>query len=540
MKHLHIDDILHPHRLLVKILLIILFLMLALTLIGQRNYPPVEVGSFSAEFPGCAAFSQEKWYDCDINKQAEVSKPLLEKTQEFKAPASGYLYVVAETECHGYLCPVDRQVLDVQYLKPDGSWTGFSSGAWSLTANQNGNRTLGRPVENLDFMPHVEKGTPIRVIMYKSFGLPNSNFAWIPYDDTRHEGTVYLIPDKKVSSSEGDITQGISASQANIADVDVYEFPYLGSNLTNWGGWGSMELNSNINGMNNTRRRIYLQFDLNQFDLDPDDLPPVQLVLHKTAGGLNNVDIHAYRVTSSWEEGNGMYLSGEQAPPAEPGEITWVNQPGFDESTIWATARGMETEEPTSMSWEITELVRGWLANDFPNHGIVLIGESEGMHKYNYTFWTTEAEDETKRPKLVFESPTTKATYPLDQTTTISYGLIHYAGMSIVDKTKNTWHSPGKEYPNEWIIDLDNCIMEDSPTAQGEWDSDYPIKARDCVPGRSMTFDFTTRNGYQLTMALSFHENGERIEGTWSDNYNDEGRIVAVKKGYTMKVKDPN
>ena len=196
MKQLHLDDILHPQRLLVKILLIILFLLLALTLIGQNKYPPVEVGSFFADFPGCAAKSYDKWYECDISKRVEVGKPALEKILEFKAPASGHLYVVAETECRGYLCPVDGQVLDVQFLKEDGSWTGFSTGAWSLTANQDGNITKGRPVEDLYFMPHVENGTPIRVVMRKSYGWPNSNFEWIPYGDTRHEGTVYLIPDE--------------------------------------------------------------------------------------------------------------------------------------------------------------------------------------------------------------------------------------------------------------------------------------------------------------------------------------------------------
>jgi hypothetical protein len=41
----------------------ILFMMTGPVLLLDQSYPDVEVGSFSAEFPGCAAKSSEKWYE---------------------------------------------------------------------------------------------------------------------------------------------------------------------------------------------------------------------------------------------------------------------------------------------------------------------------------------------------------------------------------------------------------------------------------------------------------------------------------------------
>jgi len=191
-----------------------------------------------------------------------------------------------------------------------------------------------------------------------------------------------------------------TSKQLNLKDVDVYQFDYLNWHNTNWGGNPSMYVSSNLGGKENTRRRVYIWFDFNTIPGSADNWDKVELELNlgdaAIAGDLN---IKAYRAAGAWVEGEGVYVGKQNAPNAGAGEISWNLQPEWDSGKSWASAVAGDKEGP--VRWDITELVKAWRSGQFPNYGLVLVGEGEGSANYSKGFFSSESPNAELRPKVV-------------------------------------------------------------------------------------------------------------------------------------------
>ena len=192
----------------------------------------------------------------------------------------------------------------------------------------------------------------------------------------------------------------LSAADVGLADADVYEFAYRNWNNTNNGGRPSMRVSSNVDGLGQTTGRAYLKFDVSRFG-KPEKLEQVELMMtHYTGGGTQTkAAVQALRVTEPWAEGDGVYHSGQNEPPAPAGQLSWTQQPAFDREHVWASTVLDKVGAPETVTWDVTELVRGWLRGDFPNHGLVLIGADE-RSRYAHNFYSSEHPSEESRPKV--------------------------------------------------------------------------------------------------------------------------------------------
>ena len=147
-----------------------------------------------------------------------------------------------------------------------------------------------------------------------------------------------------------------------MADGDVYAYSYRNWNWANWGGYGTMGAGWNPTG---GEKRTYLRFDL---PAGPGSSRAVlKLYQYHIAGSAHTLGV--YRVTSPWNEGTGVYHSGEVEQTAAPGELCWMQQPSFDPVPVATFSSASAV--PAWVEMDITSLVHQWQAGT-PNYGLVI------------------------------------------------------------------------------------------------------------------------------------------------------------------------
>jgi len=190
---------------------------------------------------------------------------------------------------------------------------------------------------------------------------------------------------------------GTSESGAHIyptADTEVYAYTYRNWNNCNWGKNTTISAGFHPQG---GEKRIYMRFDVNQIN----SCNNAKLRLfHYHTGGNNSLNLGIYRVTSPWNEGNGVYHSGQVEQNAAYGEICWTHQPQFDNQAM-ATFRPGNVNNYIEI--DITNLVKMWKSGT-PNYGLVI--KSAGQLTYStpisqYGFTSRERDDINKRPVLI-------------------------------------------------------------------------------------------------------------------------------------------
>jgi hypothetical protein len=123
-------------------------------------------------------------------------------------------------------------------------------------------------------------------------------------------------------------------------------------------------------------RQTLLRFDLSS-------LPPgveimrATISLHKCVNG--GAGVTAHQVLSNWNEHDVTWSSFGQAYEADP----VVELPAVD-------------PEPSTVSFDLTELAQAWVEGREPNHGVLLRQDDS-----NTAFATSEAEDPSDRPRLL-------------------------------------------------------------------------------------------------------------------------------------------
>ncbi|MBW1645903.1 MAG: DNRLRE domain-containing protein [Deltaproteobacteria bacterium] len=192
------------------------------------------------------------------------------------------------------------------------------------------------------------------------------------------------------------------AADLALADAYVYEYPYRNWNNANWGGSTQLQLAANIDGLDNTRARTYIKFDLAALPA-AGAIDRVELQLSVYTGQQGATRLEVFRATAPWEAGDGVYHAGQAEPTAAPGTISWNRQPAVDWQHPWGAVDLAAGDGPFSFTLDITELVRAWLAGTYPNYGLVLRGRE--TDSYKFYLLSSEAADADLRPALVVYSP---------------------------------------------------------------------------------------------------------------------------------------
>jgi hypothetical protein len=126
--------------------------------------------------------------------------------------------------------------------------------------------------------------------------------------------------------------------------------------------------------------------------------------------------VEAYRLRRSWKEGTGDFpgvansatIDGATSLESAYG-VRWakplVGLDGTDADSIPASRSMLKYGDTTSMAFDFTALVQGWLADPSSNKGVVFRSMEEvdpSLPDYP-GFWTSNAADSTNRPKIVIQ-----------------------------------------------------------------------------------------------------------------------------------------
>ncbi len=191
-------------------------------------------------------------------------------------------------------------------------------------------------------------------------------------------------------------------ARTGMADAHVYEYSRRNCRNANLGGNQSLMVASLVGDLPDTDSRAYFRFDLDHLIPQERTFEKVELTLcHYHAKDVDGTAINVHRVLQPWKEGNETFRSRQNLPDAPRETISWNHQPEWDEKTVWASQTLSSTDKPHTVVWDITALARKWQSGEYPNHGIVLVGESEGQTQYSHFFYSTENRSAWKdRPQI--------------------------------------------------------------------------------------------------------------------------------------------
>ena len=231
-------------------------------------------------------------------------------------------------------------------------------------------------------------------------------------------GSTVIFEDLAVSSSDISCTLNFKRGPAlvkasDLKDARVYEYSYLNWDNANWGGWEFLALKSNVDGIPNTRGRIYIWFDAKAIPNIYKTNRFLLRLVHWPTEQDGNISANVYRITEPWEAGEGTYHPGQQEPDAR-GAISWNKQPSVDTGKVWASQELYPSGSVYTVYWDITELVNGWILGTFPNYGLAIIGKGEGEASYSHILCSSEMYNQSLKAAIVMAEPRREHTSIMD------------------------------------------------------------------------------------------------------------------------------
>jgi len=145
--------------------------------------------------------------------------------------------------------------------------------------------------------------------------------------------------------------------------------------------------------------------------------------------GGQDLTIKAHRMLVAWKEGHGAGQNGEEVSSSNDGASaagpmygkSWKTpMVGIDdvEAEIQAVATDtLPYNSLAKMSFDITEAVKGWIADPSSNNGLLFhsVNEKDGLYLDYPGFASDDHADSTKRPYLIVKlAPADTATIPVD------------------------------------------------------------------------------------------------------------------------------
>jgi len=136
--------------------------------------------------------------------------------------------------------------------------------------------------------------------------------------------------------------------------------------------------------------RSLIQFNLPQIPSSASNVSAKLNVLHFLENTYN-MTLHAYPVTSSWEEGTGTRspatCTGDGATWYErTGGVLWNSQGAdFDSSTASSQVSIPALETEKWDSFDVSSIVSRWVSGQAPNLGFLVKSDNEALANYNFT-----------------------------------------------------------------------------------------------------------------------------------------------------------
>jgi len=158
----------------------------------------------------------------------------------------------------------------------------------------------------------------------------------------------------------------------------------------NYGGSGTMKLNSGVNG----RERLLVKFDISSI---PSSATVAEATLHLFTWYRNqsySITAYAYKVKRHWNEHEATW---QMATSTDFWSVSGCGDPVYDyDATSVSTATLKYTNQ--YYSWDITQMAQDWVADPLSNEGVLLIAEGPSTQ---YQFRTSDIIAEDVRPYLV-------------------------------------------------------------------------------------------------------------------------------------------
>ncbi|MFH1978171.1 MAG: DNRLRE domain-containing protein [Candidatus Aenigmatarchaeota archaeon] len=133
-----------------------------------------------------------------------------------------------------------------------------------------------------------------------------------------------------------------------------------------------------------TNKRSLLQFDLSDIYKKNDvKILGAQLILHTVGGNYNDMT-YVYRVTFPWTENS----------------VTWENQPPHN-GALQANANiaNSTNETNSTITYDLTQLVQGWVDEEFTNYGVKIISKEIAIPE-TMSFYSSDWGARSLRPRL--------------------------------------------------------------------------------------------------------------------------------------------
>ncbi len=183
-------------------------------------------------------------------------------------------------------------------------------------------------------------------------------------------------------------------------DAHLLEFPGLGYNDRNTGGYHTMEAGRFVGSADDADKAIVIEFDLSSISSSAYVIgATLELYFIGERGGIEEPKFLAvHRLTEAWVEGEGAVdINGEDVPGVD---WDWLAAlpPKFDGKTI--TEKRIEATPDIWYSFDITSVVRDWVRGVSPNYGVLINENDPGSADGTKQFRSSEYSDVSKRPKL--------------------------------------------------------------------------------------------------------------------------------------------
>ncbi len=181
-------------------------------------------------------------------------------------------------------------------------------------------------------------------------------------------------------------------TQAEMAIINPTADSYVDTARPTANFGSSANLYTRYNSQANRSAAIYFKFDLSNIPRDSTVSEATIRICLKNMIGRSSVILGVYRATSAWNENSISW----QTKPVGPGPLT--------SNTI--------NNAPGYKSFEVTNLVTGWLNGTYPDHGAFL---ADGSQKdYVATFYSDESVSNQPQMVVYYKPPSTSTTGPIE------------------------------------------------------------------------------------------------------------------------------
>ncbi len=183
-------------------------------------------------------------------------------------------------------------------------------------------------------------------------------------------------------------------------DAHLLEFPGLGYNDRNTGGYHTMEAGRFVGSADDADKAIVIDFDLSSISSSAYVMEAtLELYFIGERGGFGEPKfLSVHRLTEAWVEGEGAVdINGEDVPGVD---WDWLAAlpPKFEGKTL--AEERIEATPDVWYSFDMTSVVRDWIRQATPNYGVLILENNPSSVDGTKQFRTSEYSEVSKRPKL--------------------------------------------------------------------------------------------------------------------------------------------